>query len=336
MITTPSHGRFGNLVWEYASTVAIGHFLHRTPYLPRVILNELRKVFRDPQVPAYEDTILSDQCRKAHGGDASHCWETGADLPDGDPSPWNVLCYNIKRGDWLSESVAMKPIAELQSMNDRGAFGDVVILPVYISHTEAVSKYGRERFRQLFQFRPEISDLARRTIDGVLNSCEPSGDKEFTFVGIHARRTDYTNHLKDLFGKKVNYADVSYYQRAMARMVELRTNKTVLFLVVSDDRDWCLKNLVNEDSGVFWGGLEGTPYHNGTVKIDQDTMRNHDLALMASLNDSIISYGTFGVTGALLAGGHTITFKLNYTSSAVRTIENPPPSNYFEDWEMMD
>merc|ERR1712032_885443 len=62
-----------------------------------------------------------------------------------------------------------------------------------------------------------------------------------------------------------------------------------VFLVVSDDMVWCKRNLAASDTFMVGGNSPQV-----------------DLAIMALCNASIIDYGTFGVWGAVLAGGETI------------------------------
>jgi len=78
-----------------------------------------------------------------------------------------------------------------------------------------------------------------------------------------------------------------------------------IFLIVSDDVEWCEENLLDEDDVAIVSKSAG-----------------HDMALMASSNHTIIDYGTFGHWGAFLAGlkgGHTITLHVNkYVNSAAK------------------
>jgi len=64
----------------------------------------------------------------------------------------------------------------------------------------------------------------------------------------------------------------------------------LIFLIVSDDVKWCKKHLLGPKD----------------VKIASKSPE-HDLALLSSSNHTIIDYGTFGVWGALMTGGHTVS-----------------------------
>jgi galactoside 2-L-fucosyltransferase 1/2 len=67
----------------------------------------------------------------------------------------------------------------------------------------------------------------------------------------------------------------------------------LIFLIVSDEPEWCRENLLDNDDVVM------------ATKSPE-----HDFALLAMSNHTIIDYGSFGFWGAVLSslrGGHTIT-----------------------------
>jgi galactoside 2-L-fucosyltransferase 1/2 len=66
----------------------------------------------------------------------------------------------------------------------------------------------------------------------------------------------------------------------------------IIFLIVSDDVKWCSKYLLNSNS-------------NDVAIVSKSPA--HDLALLATSYHAIIDYGTYGVWGAFMAGGHTIS-----------------------------
>ena len=85
-----------------------------------------------------------------------------------------------------------------------------------------------------------------------------------------------------------------YFQQAMKREAEQeRPGRPVIFVVVSDDLAWAQQHMAVPGLRVaFLGNTAGGQQAVG-----------EDLALLAACNHSIISYGTFGMWGALLAGG---------------------------------
>ncbi|XP_046396264.1 tight junction protein ZO-1 isoform X4 [Ischnura elegans] len=326
IITAHKHGRLGNLVWTYASTVAIGHFLNLSPYLPSALLSELEKVFLDISVPAYEETILSGQCRRLYDGDPVRCLTGNTGPTEENISPWNILCRKVKKGTAISDQVAIKPVGELKEMRDRGLFGDVLMLPLYIIHTQAISVYGADRFRELFRFRPEILDLARKTIHGVLSVAdERVKGGEVSFVGVHVRRTDYSNHIKNVFDKNATVVNAEYYQRAMRKMTdEYNVGKTVLFMV-GDRVGWefhtvTLSRVPGYGFGIaVSGGRDNPHFANGDPAIAiSDVLKAGPAEGKLLVNDRILSangvslegvdYGT--AVAVLRESGQTVTLSV--------------------------
>lgn len=129
-----------------------------------------------------------------------------------------------------------------------------------------------------------------------------------TFVGVHVRRTDYISYLWRT--RHASLADESYYKQAMNYF--RAKYKPVLFIIVSDDVVWCRDRLTDDDAVV---GSKWTT--------SSSLSAGQDLATLAACNHSIIDYGTFGVWGAILAGGETIVYNITQHSS-VRVAELLP------------
>jgi galactoside 2-L-fucosyltransferase 1/2 len=70
----------------------------------------------------------------------------------------------------------------------------------------------------------------------------------------------------------------------------------LIFLIVSDDLEWCRKHLIDEK-----------------VKdvVIASKSPSHDLALLTTCAHNIIDYGTYGLWGAFMAGGHTIALDVD-------------------------
>ncbi|XP_023235997.1 galactoside 2-alpha-L-fucosyltransferase 2-like [Centruroides sculpturatus] len=108
------------------------------------------------------------------------------------------------------------------------------------------------------------------------------------FISVHIRRTDYCSWLKAFRGKEF---DKEYILKAMQYFKN--KYKNILFLLVSDDRKWCIKQFSNLPDVIITKEPPEPAY---------------DLALLAHCNHSIITYGTFGFWGAYLAGGDTVYY----------------------------
>ncbi|GFU12417.1 galactoside alpha-(1,2)-fucosyltransferase 1, partial [Nephila pilipes] len=153
-----------------------------------------------------------------------------------------------------------------------------------------------DEIRREFQFSDEVRMYAHQ----VLQKANVYHLQNATYVGIHVRRGDYQKRWLSIFkGVAVN---IEYFQKA----TEYFRNKyqNVIFLVVSDDRRWCIENL----SGRL--GVHVTQEASSPI---------HDLAVLAHCNHTVMTYGTFGFWGAYLAGGEVVYFdkflKLNTSFS---------------------
>ncbi|GIY00552.1 galactoside alpha-(1,2)-fucosyltransferase 1 [Caerostris darwini] len=145
--------------------------------------------------------------------------------------------------------------------------------------------HAQDEIRREFQFSEDLQRHARK----VLSKANVNSLKNPTYVAIHVRRGDYQKRWLDIFkGVAVNK---EYFQKAL----EYFRNKyqRLVFVVVSDDRLWCINHL----SGIL-----------GVYVTEEAPTPMHDLAVMAHCNHTIMTYGTFGFWGAYLAGGDVVYF----------------------------
>ena len=133
------------------------------------------------------------------------------------------------------------------------------------------------------QFRDDIINAAVDTIDNVARNI--SADHDTLFVGVHVRRTDFSVYSKNWMKSLLNE---TFFEAAMDHF--RKKHPKVIFLVVSDDMQWCKTHLTSKDT-----------HHVGTPSPEVD------MAIMANCNASIIDYGTYGMWGAIMAGGETVT-----------------------------
>ena len=72
--------------------------------------------------------------------------------------------------------------------------------------------------RDIFQIKQEYSDLARDELEAVLRDYSSKNHKTSTedvaIVGVHARRTDYANHLHLAYN--ATFVDDQYFLHAMS------------------------------------------------------------------------------------------------------------------------
>ena len=138
-------------------------------------------------------------------------------------------------------------------------------------------------------FRPHIRADVIKVIQRYFHSLEAKSGHKLTFINIHVRRTDYINFLAKRFqGKTV---DGKFFNYCIEEF--LGEYPSAIFLVTSDDIEWCREHL-KHDKVVF---PELKSEHNPMVT---------DFVLMTQVNHSIYDYGSFAFFGALLAGGKTM------------------------------
>eukprot|EP00095_Tigriopus_kingsejongensis_P006623 snap_masked-scaffold1387_size43827-processed-gene-0.4 protein:Tk06623 transcript:snap_masked-scaffold1387_size43827-processed-gene-0.4-mRNA-1 annotation:"galactoside 2-alpha-l-fucosyltransferase 2-like" len=164
-------------------------------------------------------------------------------------------------------------------------------------HYDLQAERKLELARSEFLERRKLSPQASSELKD--KSCTRAQD--IAVVGVHIRRGDYENHLQDLY--QIGYVKSDYFLRAMN---EFRaTLECPIFVFVSDDIQWAGEN---------FGDCAGHCFHVGQEATQLDTSNplqtgsdiGIDMGLLSKANHSILTYGTFGMWGALLAGGRTI------------------------------
>ena len=155
-------------------------------------------------------------------------------------------------------------------------------MPTYPNLINLYPKY-LNTLRETFIFREKYQQEATNFMN---NLKIEFNHKNPTFVSVHVRRTDQ----KFTFNGGVTLTG-QYYSNAMKLARKMYEN--VIFIVVSDDLQWCKENL----------GDEKLSYTNNADSVEGTGM---DLALLAASNHSVVSHGSFGFWGAILSGGDVI------------------------------
>ena len=105
--------------------------------------------------------------------------------------------------------------------------------------------------------------------------------KEIVYVSVHVRRTDYIKLLKNLYAGHV--VSSRYFAEAMNMFRrKYNTNTTeVLFVMASDDSNWCKNKFSNQSDVVFTSTF---------VCKSSKKQPTFDLAVLAQCNHTIIRY----------------------------------------------
>ena len=165
-----------------------------------------------------------------------------------------------------------------------GHSGQVLVMPAYPNMVGMYKQY-LDTLRTVFKLREEYQDRAQAFLDQVKIKSKFSNP---TFVSIHNRRGDYQFAIKTYGGKIVGR---KYFELALE--IFRKNIENVVFVVVSDDIKWAKKNIVGDD--IFYSADDDSEEAVGT-----------DLAIMANCNHTIMTYGTFGMWGAVLANGKVV------------------------------
>lgn len=279
VVTVEPGGRLGNQVFEMASAWALARSFDLRVAVPADILASLATVYNNLSVPALEDEVWWGPC-------------TGSiTLPFIFSAAEKLVSPFEKFVAWAKENE--QPVVLTKY---------VVLLSVIVPELEGLKKE--------FVVRPDIYQLAQTTLHDFRQHMEMKfGSVEVSFVGVHVRRTDYRSHLQIKYNN-VTLAGVSYYRHAVQSMrvaLEDAGADAIAFVVVSDDPGWCERRLIP----ALERDLEkGIPSHVFLGARGGAKSPAHDLTVLSSCNHSIISYGTFGLWSALMAGGRIIAYKL--------------------------
>ncbi|KAK6635938.1 hypothetical protein RUM44_001192 [Polyplax serrata] len=176
-----------------------------------------------------------------------------------------------------------------------------IVLPRFVVLPETVLTWIGD-IRQEFRFKRTLADNADKILQEVAQN-----RLNLTYVGVHVRRTDYIYYLWRT--RHASAADIEFFSQAMNYFRSKYRN--TVFIVVSDDPDWCKSNLGGPEDDVYVASIPGI------------TGPGQDIATMSACNHSIIDYGTFGVWGAILAGGETLVYNMSRHSS-IRVAELLP------------
>ncbi|XP_045184145.2 galactoside 2-alpha-L-fucosyltransferase Sec1-like [Mercenaria mercenaria] len=139
-------------------------------------------------------------------------------------------------------------------------------------------EHARDIIRSVFKFKTKHYLRAKHYLSSIyMNGYER--------VCIHVRRGDIANKRKIKFGYAV--ADVVFIEKA--RKFYIKRFSKVQFIILSDDKDWCRKNLKD-------------------VYISPFSSAADDMALMTLCDHVTITVGTFGWWGGWLSNGTTVYF----------------------------
>lgn len=139
------------------------------------------------------------------------------------------------------EDFKIRDIATNESLRTGHAFH----ITTYAAAPKLIKEYLPE-IREAFKFKPNIKKIALQRINEAVTKF--GGNPDPILVGIHVRRTDMLSHIQSYHRGKV--VGVGYFKKAKKYFRDKFGSDKVIFLMVSDDRPWLEKNLVDPGSFV--------------------------------------------------------------------------------------
>ncbi|XP_069490141.1 galactoside alpha-(1,2)-fucosyltransferase 2-like [Ambystoma mexicanum] len=168
----------------------------------------------------------------------------------------------------------------------------------------------RDEIRKEFTFHEFIRKEAQDYLFKVKSS-----RKNVTFIGVHVRRGDIAAHITRRWRGVI--ADKAYMDKAIGYF--RKKYHEPVFVVVSNDMQWCKENINASNGDVYFSGdgIESSP--------------QKDFALLAHCNHSIMTVGTFGIWSSFLAGGETV-YLANFSLPGSKTQTYPSDQMYRPEW----
>ena len=199
----------------------------------------------------------------------------------------------------INDTIGVSPDALVRAISKYIETSDVVIDNYMVNHAYINhAKVGkcRQLLKKFFQFNCTDNEDAYRYLNVVKDHWligHPNVQSDnITYVGVQVRRTDYTNEMWSNHGMITPGKD--YFFRAMQYYKD--KFKNVVFVVATDDREWCFNNIMAE--GVYMAPENNSP--------------SGDMSLLSHCNHTIGSVGSFTLWSSLLTGGIRCVFSVKH------------------------
>ncbi|XP_012943333.1 galactoside alpha-(1,2)-fucosyltransferase 2 [Aplysia californica] len=163
--------------------------------------------------------------------------------------------------------------------------------------------------REQLTFREHIAESADELLEEIRQKFPNR-----SLVGVHVRRGDFLK--PEMLQLGYISPEATYYSKAFAhKRRELGQETPVLFVVVSNDRDWCAAHLngsdvanMNGSDAAHLNGSDVANMNGSDVHIVRAAGAEVHLALLARTQHVIISAGSYSWWAGWLAGGKVIYY----------------------------
>ena len=260
-------GGLGNQMWIYATLYGLAKKSHRIP-LACVSFN-MSVLFPNLSIPLYP----KDMCNKG-----SKLWpHTTQSLSQAH----SAIYFDTELLQRLFEANSSHVHISYYIQN-LGFF--VEYLPE-IKKDFALHPFYRNKANIYLKQQFETYKKGNRSTDADKQVWDTNSN--FVFIGVHAR-------MKGLEYPGMVQPSVSFFNKSMSYFKKKFKNR-VLFIVASDDLEWCHQNIKGSD--VIFTGDSGKK------------SREEDFSIIATCNHTIMSSGTFGWWMAFVSNGEVVAFR---------------------------
>lgn len=150
-----------------------------------------------------------------------------------------------------------------------------------------------EKLRKVLVFKRHLLTYSENVIKNLLLKHGFRSKSDAITVGIHVRRGDMVQKFK----RGYNVASKNYFTNAVSYMYS-KFNKTILFIIASNDKEWTSKNIISNKD------LKGYKFELLT-----NNKPEVDFTILSNCDHVITSVGTFGWWMGWLANGLTLYYK---------------------------
>jgi len=177
--------------------------------------------------------------------------------------PWNWTHWHWKNFDKLT-------VEDFKTKN--------IMLYKYNLNVGQFKFYKNKLITEEFAFHSnmisDVQDFFQSVVENI------NLNKEIIFVGVHVRRNDFKDWMKNQ-GHSGFLASQKYYLSAMEyyRNNYSSSNTTVVFIVASDDDQWCRK---------MFGNMSDVVFTSSSTTLLSRQQPTYDLAVLSHCNHSIL------------------------------------------------
>ncbi|CAB3364866.1 Hypothetical predicted protein [Cloeon dipterum] len=209
MISALVKGRLGNVVWSYLSVLVTAKIFNLRPVLHNTTVEFLVKnafEIESIRIPTLE--WLDRKCNMSG-------WPQRAVSKA-------TMSKTLRSRDDLFQALEKPPKSGLGMLRYKN----------YVTATEFLVPHFYELKNELV--------LQKDKMIAAQEELHKTNKPEFEFVSVHVRRTDYMHHMNKVH-RNGKVATPKFFHAAMDWLIK-ELNTTLMFIVISDDRNWTQEN----------------------------------------------------------------------------------------------